>query len=152
MFASLTQTTIAVPWDPPHTVTVRKLTGHEIEHAQKAHGDSLAAGESRFWAARFRRMLEGSVSDKQAVEQAIRDPLTGYNRFAIVRAGLLAWSYPQSLKPLTPSQIVDGQATDAIDDLDDEGVDFIATEILRLTKPGLFHATVEDAETAKKND
>jgi len=40
----------------------------------------------------------------------------------------------------------------SLEDLDDEAVDFIATEVLRLTKPGLFHATEDDAEAAQKND
>lgn len=151
MFASLTQAIVAIPWDPPHTVTVRKLTGRELEAAQAAHRDSLATGNSRSWAALFRRGLQKGASDPDVLT-AIADPLTGYDRYVIVRAGLLAWSYPQAIKPVTvkgegkPDAIVD-----AIDDLDDEGVDCIAREILRLTKPALF-LTVEEAEAEKKTD
>jgi hypothetical protein len=150
-FASQTSATIPLPFDPPHTVTVRRLTGRETDAAQAAHRDTLADASPRSWAATFRRALTKGATDPQVL-QAIADPLTGYDRFSVVRAGLVGWSYPQSIKPLTPSQVADGQTTNAVDDLDDEAVDFIATEILRLTKPALFHATEEDAEAAQKKD
>lgn len=137
IFASATQATIPIPFDPPHTVTARKLTGREVEVAQEAHAGSIASGRSRAWAQTFRRMLEKGASDPDVLK-AIADPLTGYDRFSIVRAGLVAWSYQQ---PITPTDT---------DDLDDEAVDFIATEILRLTKPALFQTTIE-AEADRKN-
>ena len=152
-FASQTQSDpIPLPFDPPHTVTVRKLTGRECDAAQEAHRGQFASGGGRSWALAFRRALEKGASDP-AVLNALADPLTGYDRFALVRSGLVAWSYPQSVKPVT---VKDGTkpdlVVDAIDDLDDETVDFIATEVLRLTKPALFHATTADARVAQKND
>ena len=158
-FASQTQSDpILLPFDPPHTVIVRKLTGREIEAAQEAHRGTLASGSARSWAVTFRRMLEKGASDPDVLK-AIADPLTGYDRFALVRSGLVAWSYPQSVTPIAAKAEIKGkpgapaiEASDAIEDLDDEALDFIATEVLRLTKPHLFHATVEDAEVAQKND
>lgn len=144
IFASHTTATVPIPFDMPHTVSIRRLTGRELEAAQEAHRSNLAGGSPRLWAATFRRVLEHGASDPEVLK-AIADPLTGYDRFALVRSGLLAWSYPQSL---TPTQT--GGPVAAIDDLDDEAVDFIATEVLRLTKPALFHAS-EEAETARKN-
>lgn len=139
IFASQTQSDpIPIPLDPPHTITVRKLTGREVEAAQEAHRSSIASGSARSWAATFRRMLESGASDPEVLK-AIADPLLGYDRYAVVKAGLMAWSYPQA-----PS------APDGVDDLDDEAVDFIATEILRLTKPALF-LTPEASEQARKN-
>jgi hypothetical protein len=145
-FASLTVSDrIPLPFDDGQWVQVRKLTGRECEQAQEAHQGAL--GSSRVWAATFRRALEQGASDPQVLA-AIRDPLTGYDRFAIVRAGLVAWSYPHPLTPpLTP-----GAGTNYVEDLDDDAVDFIATEILRRTKPALFHATEEDAAAEKKTD
>lgn len=140
---------IPIPFDKPHTVTVRKLTGREFEAAQEAHRNGLFTGNTRAWATTFRRMLEKGVnaSDPEVLK-ALADPLTGFDRYAIVRAGLMAWSYPQ---PLTPVAATDKTpASDAIEDLDDEAVDFIATEILRLTKPGLF-VTAEEQEADRKN-
>ena len=143
IFASQTQQTIPIPFDPPNTVTVRKLTGRETEEAQEAHRSSIATGSARSWAATFRRMLEHGASDPDVLK-VIADPLTGYDRYALVRSGLVAWSYPLPVKP------ADGAATGAVDDLDDEAVDFIAREVLRITKPGLF-ATQEESEADRKN-
>lgn len=159
IFASQTQKTIPIPFDQPSSVTVRKLTGREIEEAQEAHRASIATGRARSWAATFRRMLEYGTSDPDVLK-AIADPLTGYDRYALVRSGLVAWSYPQPVTPIaakdaspsvgkTPAQPAVA-ASDAVEDLDDEAVDFIATEILRLTKPGLFQ-TNEEAEADRKN-
>ena len=143
IFASQTQKTIPIQFDPPNTVTVRKLTGREVEEAQEAHRSSIATGSARSWAATFRRMLEHGASDPDVLK-VIADPLTGYDRYALVRSGLVAWSYPLPVKP------ADGAATGAVDDLDDEAVDFIAREVLRITKPGLF-ATQEESEADRKN-
>jgi hypothetical protein len=147
-FASQTQSDpIPLPFDPPHTITVRKLTGREIERAQQAHRDGLTTGNARSWAVTFRRMLEKGASDPEVLK-VLADPLTGYDRYELVRAGLVAWSYPQ---PITADRKALGDpAVDAIDDLDDEAVDFIATEVLRLTKPALFYRALEDAEAAQK--
>lgn len=157
IFASQTQSDpIPIPFDPPHTVTVRKLTGREIEAAQRGHATSVAEGDARTWSARFRRILEGSVSDRVAIEQAITDPLTGFDRFALL-VGVVAWSYPHPLrhKPgrTVPATTAAAQppAIDPIDDLDDEAVDFFATEVLRRTKPALFLATPADADAEKKS-
>lgn len=128
---------IPLPFDEGQWIQVRKLTGRECEQAQEAHRGSL--GSSRLWAATFRRALEKGASDPEVL-QAIRDPLTGYDRYALVRSGLKAWSYPEAIT----------KEGGAIDDLDDEAVDFIATEVLRLTKPALFHATPAEAEAEKK--
>ncbi len=155
IFASQTQETFPIPWDPPHTVTVRKLTGKEVEAAQEAHHGSIATGRARSWATTFRRMLEKGASDPEVLK-AIADPLTGYDRFAVIQAGLRAWTYPPRLMPPADLKDLGVRATiaaereQAIDDLDDEAADYIATVILKLTKPGLFHATEEDATAAQK--
>jgi len=146
MFASHTQATVAIPFDPPHTVTVRRLTGRELEAAAAAHRGELTSGSARAWPAILRRALEKGPSDP-LVLQALAHPLMGYDRFSLVRSGLVAWSYALPIKPpLTP-----GEHVDAVEDLDDEGVEFIATEVLRLTKPALF-LTPEAAAEEKKTD
>jgi hypothetical protein len=157
-FASLTiSDRIPFPFDEGQWIRVRKLTGRECERAQEAHREGLVDGSLRLWAATFRRALEKGASDPEVL-QAIRDPLTGYDRYALVRAGLVEWSYPR-LKPTAAVPAVknpDGSTTpavepyDPIEDLDDEALDFIATEVLRLTKPALFHTTQEEAEAEKK--
>jgi hypothetical protein len=149
-FAShTTSDPIPLPFDAPNWVQVRKLTGRELEQAAASGRDLFLGGNGRMFPALLRRALEHGATDPDVLH-AIRDPLTGYDRYALVRFGLVAWSYPQSVKPLTANDKVNGQTIDAIDDLDDEAVDFIATEVLRLTKPHLFHVTAADAAIEKK--
>lgn len=136
-FASLiVSDQIPLPFDDGQWVRVRKLTGRQHEAAQASHRADFVRGEK--WAGVFRDALSQGVSST-LVQQAIADPLTGYDRYSLVSAGLVAWSYD---KPID---------NDAIDDLDDDAVEFIAREVLRLTKPGLFIETVEAAEEEKKN-
>lgn len=147
-FASLrVSDPIALPFDPPNTITVRKLTGRHVELAQAAHLRSLVAGQSaRGWEAKLRRSLDSG--DEQQVRAVLADPLNGYDRHTVVAFGLVSWTYANANvekdgdphKP-TPKQI---------DDLDDEALEFIATEVMRLTKPHLFQ-TIEEAEAARKN-
>lgn len=152
IFASQTASDpIPIPFDPPHTIIVRKLTGRESDAAQEAHRSGLAGGSPRSWATMFRRALEKGASDPEVLK-VLADPLTGYDRFALVRAGLVSWSYPQSVKPVLVKgkQGLPDQTIDVIEDLDDEAVNFIATEVLRVTKPGLFLTAEEDVAAAQK--
>lgn len=158
IFSSQTKKTLPIQTDPSHTITIRKLTGKEVEKAQADDAIGLAAGSTRSWAARMKAVAK--AGDDAKALAALMDPLVGYDRFSIIRSGLLAWSYPESLKPIAARAAVeakDGQpaqpaveAYDAITDLDDEAADFIATQILRLTKPGLF-ATADEREADQKN-
>jgi len=154
-FASHTQTTVPLPFDPPHTITIRRLTGLELERAQTEHLKNLVGGRSvRGWSAHFQRVLAGKATNADA-RAAIADPLAGFDRVVMVRAGLLAWSYPQPIKPELMPATSNGSfkvpGPDAIEDLDDDALDFIATEILRLTKPALFYTKEDDADAAKKS-
>jgi hypothetical protein len=136
MFASQTQETRPVPFDPPQTVTIRKLTGAEVEDAQVQAIRGMVGGRTgRGFARHIQRLLQGTATEPDAA-QAATDPLAGFDRLVVVRGGLLAWTYPQ---PLT-----------AVTDLDDEALDFLAGAILRLTKPALFQTEAERDE-ARKN-
>lgn len=143
IFASQTQSDpIQIPFDQPHTIVVRKLTGKEYQAA-------VSDAEGRITALFRRALAAGGVKDP-GVLAAVASPLTGHDRYALVRAGLVSWSYPQSVKPVKaqPDAKPPVEASDAVNDLDDEAMDFIATEVLRLTKPALFVApeAVEDTQ------
>lgn len=144
IFAHDVQATDPVPQDPPHTFTYRKLTGRELETAQADHlrlTMSTAGYTPRIWALSFRHVLSQGVApvDEAKMAAALADPLLGYERYALVKAGLVGWSYTSG--PPKPERI---------DDLDDEAVELMARAILKLSKPGLF-LTAEEREAAKKN-
>lgn len=162
MFASLTQATIAVPFDPPHTITIRKLTGAEVDRAQAANLKNAASGAlGRNWAERVRRQMRKGIDEvrlkaltleqlaareNDAVLVELDHPMNGFDRYEVIKAGLIAWSYDTGADEKT----IAAARLKAIDDLDDEGADFVATEIIRLTKPSLFQ-TMAEREAAQKN-
>lgn len=136
IFASQTCATVPVPFEAGQAVTIRKLTGREFERAQESAALALAGqGRTRSFAVRLRRILEGGASVADA-EGALRDPLVGFDRFAVIKAGLISWTYP----------LQDGKTRDEqVEDLDDDAAEWLACEVLRLTKPELFE------EGARKN-
>ncbi len=142
IFASQTQQTMPIPFAPPHTITIRKLTGREYEQAQQAAINIFQMGElrPRGFSAALRKLLMKDVTTTAAeVAQALRDPLTGFDRYAVIGAGLVSWTCTDEA----------GKAA-GVTDLDDEAAEFIAVEIMRLTKPALFQ-TDEEREAASKN-
>ncbi len=144
IFADETTETIPIPFDPPHTATIRQLTGGEVEEAQRADALAVASGGVRTWAERIKRM--SATGDPKALE-ILADPLLGYDRLTIIRAGLLAWTYPQLIAIVPATEKT--PAKDAVGNLLDGPMDFFAREILRRTKPALFQ-TPEDAKAAQK--
>lgn len=132
-FASLvTSDPIPLPFDAGQWVKVRKLTGRQYESVQDAHRMGYASGGK--WAGFFRTAALDPHSDE--VQRILRDPLTGHDRYTLVQEGLVAWSYDRPIDK------------DAIADLDDDALDFIAREVLKLAKPGLF---AEQTEAEKKS-
>lgn len=134
-FASLIASAeIPLPFDEGQWVKVRKLTGRQYEQAQTAHREGAFRTEK--WSGLFRLSLEHGITSEQ-VQQAMRDPLTGFDRYELVTLGLVAWSYDRAIEKAS------------IDDLDDDAIEFIAREVLKVTKPGLF--AEQPAEAEKKS-
>ncbi len=129
-----------MPFDVPQTVTIRKLTGREIEKAQAEHAVSIASG--RGWGQKIQRIL--SANDSALVEKELNDPLLGYDRHTVIVSGLIGWSYTEHKKPKPVT-------AEAAADLDDEAAEFIARAIMRLTKPALFAQTAEAIAVDQKN-
>jgi len=134
VFASQTQRTM--PMADAHSVTIRKLTGREVELAQAEHLRGVASG--RGWAGRLQRILKNAAVTDAEAGAVLADPLNGYDRLTMCRAGILAWTYP------------DPPTSERVADLDDETLESLATEILRLTKPALFQTPAEQ-EAGRKN-
>lgn len=141
MFASRSPDTIPIPFAPEHTATLRKLTGRELDTAQGDHLRATIAGRwaAHGWAAVFQRQLQAGTATAADAQRVLADPLNGYDRHSIVKAGLLAWTVPDP-----------ALNAEAIEDLDDDALEWFAVEIMKRTKPRLFQ-TVDEAETARKN-
>jgi hypothetical protein len=154
-FASLAKSDpIPLPFDPGHSIVVRALTGPEFEDVQRTHALGVLIGRARVWNENIRQILEKGLVQASELANALKDPLTGFDRLAMVRAGLVSWTYPQSIKP-TPATPAEGkqaavEAYDPIADLQDEPLEFVALEILKRTKPSLF-LTEDEQETERKN-
>lgn len=136
IFASLSTETISLPGDEAHAVTIRTLTGREVEDAQAEHLKTLISGRSaRGWAGSFvRKIAEGTATDADA-HALLRDPLAGFDLDTVVTKGLVSWTYERAIDPA------------AIADLTDAAREYIATAIMRRTRPGLF----ADAAEIQKN-
>jgi hypothetical protein len=145
-FASRHQKTIDNPFESGVTFTIQKLNGAAVEQAQAKHMASFVVGRNpRGWAGIFHEKLQQGTATNEDALKLIRDPLAGYDRLTVAKLGLVAWSYVDeaSKEPLPIT-------SRTVEDLDDETLEHVATEILRLTKPRLFE-TVKEAETARKN-
>ncbi len=144
MFASKTTDTVTIPGDTPETVVIHKLSGKDYDAAQLAHMDGIASGRGRNWAQKFIQMAMAGVAKDADARRLLADPLAGFDRLALVKAGVTSWSCQENgePKPVTAK---------AIEDLEDEPLEQLAAAILKLTKPSLFQA-VDDAEAAAKND
>lgn len=154
-FASRTTKTIPIPFDPPNEVTIQKLAGRHLGKAQLENQVLAIDNLRRMGGAAFQKELEGlGDAEKRAalVKEHQADPLNGYDRYEVLAKGIKSWSYEEKLDPVEVVETdgVTRMRIPAIDDLDDEAADFIAREILRLTKPALFQ-TAEEIETATKN-
>ena len=135
---------LPMPCDPEQWVKVRALSGQQYEAVQDVHRASFMVSSEK-WAGFFRANATDPNSDE--VQRILTDPLTGHNRHALVREGLDSWSYDAAINRTEPP----ADQYDAIRDLNDDAIDFIAREVLKRTKPGLFVISAEDAEQAKKN-
>lgn len=144
IFASHTQKTLPLAMDVPHTVTIQKVSGKDLEAVQFAHLLGVQTGRGRNWATKFMQLAGSGQATEADAKKVLDDPLSGFDRIALVKAGLKAWTYTDAAG--APKSITDA----AMADLDDEALEFIATEILRLTKPALFQ-TREEAQVAQKN-
>jgi len=159
-FASRVTVTVPVPFDPPNEVTIRKLAGRHLERARSAfltgmYQDVMARGGAavqREMQTLFKKDSDEAAKVDEQVKALRDDPLNGYDLYVLAQGGIVAWSYPETL---APEQVTDEQGTvtmrvRALDDLDEDALRWLATEIMRLTKPALFQSPEEAAE-ARKN-
>lgn len=141
-FASQVEKMIPIPFDLPNEVTIKKLPGRHLEKAKNAFLASLVAGVQERGGAQVQKEMQDLWNDPKAaeqVEQIKADPLNGYDKYVLIEHGLVTWTYRQQV------------SAESIGDLDEDMVDWLAREILKLTKPKLFLSADEQMEL-EKND
>jgi hypothetical protein len=144
IFASHTTDTFPIPFDAPHTVTIQKLAGRDVDDAQLAHMTGVVSGRGRNWATRFLELARrGQATDADA-RKVLDDPLSGYDRITLVARGVKAWTYTNADGTPTPITL------QAVEDLVDEALEFFARAVLKLTKPALFQSA-DEREGDRKN-
>jgi hypothetical protein len=132
IFASRTRRVVEIPFDAPHTVTIQKLAGRQVEKAREANQFASADRLKGMGGVAFQREL-GQLGDPAAtaalVAKAQADPLNTYDRATVLQKGIVAWTYEEPVG--TPLLVT----PEAIDDLSEEAADFLARAILELTLP-----------------
>jgi len=163
-FASKVVATLAIPFDPPNEVTIRKLAGRHLERARnvfltglfldvQARGGAAVQKDMQQLFKKDEKNDEAREQTEQQIKKLTDDPLNGLDPYEIARCGIVKWTYAE---PLTLEESVDERGTitmrcRAIDDLDEDAVRWFATEVMRLTKPSLFQTT-EEADADRKKD
>ena len=130
IFASRTEKTIPIPFDPPHEVTIRKLAGRHLERAKQEGQIKSVDWIRKLGGAEFSRELSalGDPAERAAALEKRKaevraDPLQKFDRTVVLEKGIVRWTYPE---PVTP---------EALEDLEEEAGEWLAREILALTFP-----------------
>lgn len=116
---------------PPRVITVRRLGWRRLEEAAKALQKVGAQAVKDFGGASVIKEIRALTEDgKAALDAAQRDPLSNYDLFTLLLAGVEA---------------CDGQAKTAegIEGLEPEVAQGVARAILRLARPGLFETEAD---------
>jgi hypothetical protein len=148
IFASLTTTTVRPACDPSSTIVVQKLSGRALEIAAAAHAEGVYNGfVGRGWANKFFRSLQEGTATEAEAQQALSDPLAGYDRFQVVLHGIQSWSYTDDIDGKKAPKPVSAKS---VGDINDDTLEELALAIMRLTKPHAFK-TAEQLEAERKN-
>jgi len=164
-FASDTLVLLDLPFDPPHTVTFKKLSAKQLGKASTAQSEEYYAAIKRVGGPKVAKEFQDMVAKDpegtkaavdEAKDEAAKNPLSGYDPYVLLYGAIKEWTYPHSLA-LVPILEKTGDGHDitvmripAIDDLGEDELKWFATEALRLAKPSLFQTKAEQ-EAAQKN-
>lgn len=157
-FASRTVATLPIPFDPPNEVTIQKLAGRHLQKAETAaQANWIETMDAKGGVKKQREILKAYKDDDPKPEPGKEpepkpepepetpvDPLAQLDPYTVCRFGIKSWTYPESL-----SVDADTQRISALDDMDQDSLEWFATEIMRLTKPRLFQTKDEHQESEK---
>jgi hypothetical protein len=146
ILASRAVTTIPLLFDPPHTVTIQKLSGRHLRKADDAQDFAAQDYVKQMGGQEFRKQLAEATKGKtpEEIAQVTYDPVHNYDKHLVVLYGLKAWTYEEEI----PAPADEAARKALIEDLEPDALEFIAREILRWTRPSLFQK--EDAKASQK--
>jgi hypothetical protein len=133
IFANRITKTLTLP-DTGHTVTIRKLNGGQLAAVRSAaQRRALAEVEALGGMKKIAELQQfGPGAADESEKAARRDPFLTHDTMTLLERGVLHWTLDEEPGPA------------AYEELDTEIAEWLAREILRLTKPALF----EDADAA----
>jgi len=146
VFTSRITKDIDITHDAPNKAVIRKLAPRHLEAAAKeSQRESLEY--MRQMGPAFLREVQALTADDEKAKKAgetgaiaaakARDPLLTFDKATLVAKGLVSWTYDAKVDAAS------------IEDLDEETLDLLAREILRLTKPALFAESPIESEDAQ---
>lgn len=155
IFAKLVTKVLPVPGEEGQTITIRKLAPKHFEAVTKASRDramermkelsaSLGGELQNLVPILLKEHSDKPATSDQSSETAVEpkpistpDPLAVYDRVALMVHGVSDWTYDLE------------RTQENFEEVDDDTQDWLAREILKLSKPNLFVASVE---AEQKND
>lgn len=138
IFTSRVTKTIEIPHDPGQTVTIRKLAPRHLEQASRASQLKSIADLKEIGGPAFLKELQ-TLSDTVLKEAKVADPTLTFDKIVLLEKAVVDWSYDAA------------RTAEVFADLDEQTLNLLATEVLKLSKPSLFQTT-EESEDAKKKD
>jgi hypothetical protein len=109
IFASRVTKTIPIPFDPPNDVTIQRLAGRHLGEAMLENQLHSIDTFRQMGGAKFQKELNEIRSEPPAKDDGsvktpsptppVADPLAGYDKYVLMKHGIVSWSYDESLKP-----------------------------------------------------
>ncbi len=108
--------TIEIPHEPGATITIRKLSHHQLMMAQDTMQDRALERFGRV--ADVAQKLPQTADDRDRARELAENPENKYDRRTVLRAGITAWTYAEPPDEAT------------IDDLDEDTAEWAFQEIM----------------------
>lgn len=141
IFTSRVTKTIPIPNTPNWQATIRKLSPRNLfQAARESQRIALETVDAMGGAAQLfeKHKAELSAVIKEAAEKKQDDPLASYDQVTLLDKGIVSWTCDEE------------KGLQAYEDLDEDTLRYLATEILRLSRPALF-LTDDEKEEQEKN-
>ena len=105
VFASHTTVTREVPFDLPHTITICKLSGRQMERALKAKQSASMQDLREMGGAAFFKDMQALSDDDMKRAASARDPFEAYDADTLLTHGLKGWTYEQPVNAETSADL-----------------------------------------------